>query len=80
MPHYGKNAIIFSPNLVLALLPAIAKDELKVFDHIAFRFPSWFSKKAVMLGPPFSQTRFKPVGAVGYPMAGNGIKQLLVSA
>ena len=47
---------------------------VKAFDHIAFRFPSWFSKKAVMLGPPFSKTRFKPVGAVGNVMAGNGVK------
>ena len=47
-------------------------------EHIEFGFFSGFAEVAVVLGPAFSEPRFKPVRAIGHSMGRDGMKQLLV--
>jgi hypothetical protein len=46
----------------------------QAFCHITFGVASRFSQKAVVLEPPFSSARLKPVGPVGDSMDGDGVQ------
>ena len=46
----------------------------KAFRHITLGFASWFSEKAIVLGPPFSETRFVPIGSIGDAVDGDRVE------
>src|SRR5579884_212012 len=50
------------------------------FRHLAFHLGAWLGQPAVVIAPPLLHTRLVAVGPVRDPMAGDGIRQLVVHA
>src|SRR5262245_58255188 len=73
------------PRLTLAQARFGPPDEwhlvfVNAFRHLAFEFGAWLCQPAVVIGPTLLHARLVTVGAVGDPMGGDGIEQVVVQA